>query len=55
MRGGRGQQGVDEVSAEGRVDVTNDWLPGTLRHHGKLLEIQELLISGKVLKVESEF
>lgn len=30
---------VDEVSGEDHVNVTSDHLPGTLKQHGKLLEI----------------
>lgn len=44
------------MTGEDHVNVTGGHLPGTLRQHGKLLEIsEELLISGQVLKVVSEF
>lgn len=40
---GRGEskrrERVDEVSGKDHVNVTADYLPGTLKQHGKLLEI----------------
>ena len=43
------------MPGEDRVSVTGGHLPGTLRQHGKLLQIaEELLISGEVLKVVCE-